>query len=209
MAVAWLLVGVWTVVIFWGSGGEAPSEPVTRPLAEPIVEPIADSISAARGSPLEGPGYDKLDHASEYALLGGLLWLALALTARRDQAPEWLSRWERGWPIARSGPEPELDETEGQKSKRRVPAPLARLLPPLVMAAAVLASLYGATDELHQYFVAERTADGVDWMADSVGGLLGAVAGAVVATRTGRALRRRGWLDRLPGARHPQAESRD
>lgn len=33
------------------------------------------------------------------------------------------------------------------------------------------ASLYGATDEVHQYFVPERSSDVLDWIADTVGAL--------------------------------------
>jgi len=36
-------------------------------------------------------------------------------------------------------------------------------------------SFYGATDECHQYYVAGRTADFADWLADTAG-----AAGAVV-----------------------------
>jgi len=33
----------------------------------------------------------------------------------------------------------------------------------------VLCSLYGMTDEIHQYFVPQRSADPLDWLADSLG----------------------------------------
>jgi VanZ family protein len=40
---------------------------------------------------------------------------------------------------------------------------------------AILAgALYGATDELHQYFVPGRAADWTDWLADTIGAALGA-----------------------------------
>lgn len=42
--------------------------------------------------------------------------------------------------------------------------------------AVLLASLYGVTDELHQWFVPGRFADPVDWLVDTCG----AVAGAFV-----------------------------
>jgi VanZ family protein len=54
-----------------------------------------------------------------------------------------------------------------------------------VLGAVAAASLYGATDELHQAFVPGRTCDARDWAADSVGGAAG--AGALVV-----ALRQRG-----------------
>jgi VanZ family protein len=39
--------------------------------------------------------------------------------------------------------------------------------------AAVLGSLYGASDEVHQLFVRNRSSDPVDWMADTLGVLAG------------------------------------
>ena len=52
---------------------------------------------------------------------------------------------------------------------------------PALVLAVVLASLYGATDEFHQSFVPGRSADVLDWVADTLGAALGAV-GATVAT---------------------------
>lgn len=40
--------------------------------------------------------------------------------------------------------------------------------------AALLASVYGASDEVHQAFVPEREADVRDWVADTIGGAAGA-----------------------------------
>ena len=39
----------------------------------------------------------------------------------------------------------------------------------------VAASLYGVTDEVHQAFVPFRTATWLDWVADTAGGVIGAV----------------------------------
>ncbi len=44
-----------------------------------------------------------------------------------------------------------------------------------VLFAVAAASLYGATDEVHQAFVPLRTATWSDWVADTVGGMIGAV----------------------------------
>ncbi|HET7910325.1 MAG TPA: VanZ family protein [Nitrospira sp.] len=41
--------------------------------------------------------------------------------------------------------------------------------------AIVWASLYGVSDEVHQAFVPLRTASWSDWLADTVGGVIGAV----------------------------------
>lgn len=52
--------------------------------------------------------------------------------------------------------------------------------------AALLASAYGALDEIHQYFTPKRSADVFDWIADTVG----ALAGAALALAVTRALAR-------------------
>ncbi len=51
---------------------------------------------------------------------------------------------------------------------------LAALLYPVTgraWLAALLASLYGISDEVHQAFVPDRSADALDWLADTVGAL--------------------------------------
>jgi VanZ family protein len=60
-----------------------------------------------------------------------------------------------------------------------------------LLLAAVLASAYGASDEIHQSFVPNREADAGDWAADTVGAILG--AGGVAA-----ALRRRNARASIP-----------
>ncbi|MGE5692433.1 MAG: VanZ family protein [Candidatus Zixiibacteriota bacterium] len=42
--------------------------------------------------------------------------------------------------------------------------------------AALIASFYGATDEIHQFYVPGRTMEVYDWVADTLGGLLGSQA---------------------------------
>jgi VanZ family protein len=46
----------------------------------------------------------------------------------------------------------------------------------LLWASAVSAALFGLSDEIHQFFVPYRTADPLDFLADSVGAFLGAAA---------------------------------
>lgn len=47
----------------------------------------------------------------------------------------------------------------------------------------VIVSLYGITDEAHQYFVQMRDADIMDWFADSLGGVIGSSAALVFSRR--------------------------
>lgn len=42
--------------------------------------------------------------------------------------------------------------------------------------AVIIASLYGASDEIHQMFVEGRTPDVLDWLTDTIGAFIGAVA---------------------------------
>jgi VanZ family protein len=62
---------------------------------------------------------------------------------------------------------------------------LTRPIDPLraTIVAAVFATLYGITDEVHQIFTPRRSADWHDVAADAVGGLLGALALTLIATR--------------------------
>lgn len=56
------------------------------------------------------------------------------------------------------------------------------------LVAVVCASLYGATDEVHQLFVSGRMSDPVDWMIDTMGAAAGAgVAYALIRKRSRRA----------------------
>ena len=56
----------------------------------------------------------------------------------------------------------------------------------LVVAAVVIASLYGVTDEFHQSFVPGRLCDPADWLTDTVGASVGALAAWVVSRRAAR-----------------------
>ena len=52
--------------------------------------------------------------------------------------------------------------------------------------AVAAASLYGATDEVHQAFVPFRTSTWSDWLADTVGALIGAVGSRHFIERAGK-----------------------
>jgi VanZ family protein len=52
-----------------------------------------------------------------------------------------------------------------------------------VLVAIALASLYAVSDEFHQSFVPLRTPDPVDWLVDTVGATVGALAAAAALRR--------------------------
>ena len=58
-----------------------------------------------------------------------------------------------------------------------------------MVVAALFASFYGVTDEVHQWFVPGRTADAYDWMADTIGAAV-AVAAVWLVARVARGRRR-------------------
>ncbi len=53
----------------------------------------------------------------------------------------------------------------------------------LVTLSALVSSLYGISDEIHQYFVPSRMADIADVAANSVGSFLGAIAAQIILNR--------------------------
>jgi len=77
---------------------------------------------------------DKVLHAVEYAVLGGLCYRALRWGASRQVASHAL------------------------------------------LFAIVMASLYGMTDEVHQFFVPFRESSWQDWLADTIGAAIGALS---------------------------------
>lgn len=60
----------------------------------------------------------------------------------------------------------------------------------LAVIAIIIASLYGVTDEFHQYFVPDRACDPVDWLVDTCGATLGTFAMRAILGRT-RSLQQR------------------
>jgi VanZ family protein len=55
-----------------------------------------------------------------------------------------------------------------------------------LVAAILLTSIYGASDEFHQSFTPMRTADVRDWLADSIGGVVGAIVYAIATLKGSR-----------------------
>ena len=50
----------------------------------------------------------------------------------------------------------------------------------LIAMSIFLTALYGASDEIHQYFVPSRSAEFLDFAADAIGGILGAMTGMII-----------------------------
>jgi VanZ family protein len=67
----------------------------------------------------------------------------------------------------------------------------ARISMRTLLGAILIASAYGAGDELHQLFVPNRSADVLDWVADGAGAICGAAgswAWGIIAARPARDL---------------------
>ena len=64
----------------------------------------------------------------------------------------------------------------------------------LIWASVISTALYGLSDEIHQYFVPERSADLLDWLADTVG----AAVGTVIYQRLFDATHKNRTFDRPP-----------
>jgi VanZ family protein len=50
----------------------------------------------------------------------------------------------------------------------------------LIAMSIFLTALYGASDEIHQYFVPSRSAELLDFAADAIGGILGAMTAMII-----------------------------
>jgi len=56
-----------------------------------------------------------------------------------------------------------------------------RISPARLIALSIfLTALYGASDEIHQYFVPSRSAEFLDFAADAIGGCVGVIAAMVI-----------------------------
>jgi VanZ family protein len=71
-------------------------------------------------------------------------------------------------------------------------------LTPAVLFTLAATSVYGATDEFHQFFTPGRSVDVQDWMADTLGGALGIAVYTVVVMVFSTPSRRRRRLRRSP-----------
>ena len=56
----------------------------------------------------------------------------------------------------------------------------------IVVVAMVFCSIYGATDEFHQWFVPGRCTDVMDWLTDTAGGFFGSWLALSIASAIGK-----------------------
>ncbi len=110
----WLPVALYAGMIFYLSAQSHPEEQLPSFLLKDVS--------------------DKVLHAVEYAVLGGLCYRAF--------------RWATGSAVSRQA----------------------------VVLAIVTASVYGITDEAHQFFVPFRESSWQDWLADTIGAAIGALS---------------------------------
>ncbi len=59
----------------------------------------------------------------------------------------------------------------------------------VVLIAVLICSIYGASDELHQWFVPGRSTDIFDWLTDTAGGFFGSFVALKIALLLGRSKR--------------------
>lgn len=55
----------------------------------------------------------------------------------------------------------------------------------VVLVSMLLCSIYGASDEFHQWFVPGRNTDVLDWLTDTIGAFVGSLIATKVACRDG------------------------
>jgi len=120
-----------------------------------------------------------------WALVAIHLATAFYLSSQPNPLPELTSRfWDKGLHFVEYGT---LGALLVFALRRSGAGPRAALL--LAVAGA---SVYGASDEVHQAFVPGRSCDVLDWLADSLGGAVGAslLALALRASRAPASIRR-------------------
>ena len=82
------------------------------------------------------------------------------------------------------------------RALRQRPTPRHKLLKTLGYSM-LLSTLYGLSDEVHQYFVPFRRAEWGDVLADMLGGSMGSLAYFVLISRLQTAASRYSWIDKL------------
>lgn len=146
VAAAWLMVAAWAIFIFFMSANTGDDLSNPEGILGMIRRLIDDVQLMLFGTEVDLAS--SIAHFAEYAVLGALVYRALALGGR--QAGEAAS--------------PPAGRSQGLSASR------------VFYLAVLVASLYGVTDEIHQLFVPGRFCDPVDWAVDTMGAFVGALA---------------------------------
>ncbi len=166
IAVSWIAVAAWAVFVFCMSANTGGG----LEHGDGIVSQVYQWLKGMQARAIGG-GMDVVNpiaHFCEYAVFGALLANAwrLSLPSARQGAAARLCRGPRDAEAGREG------SAHGAVQGR------------VVLLAVLCASLYGVTDELHQYFVPGRACDPADWLVDTCGAAFGALALWALARRS-------------------------
>ncbi len=182
VVVSWVAVAAWAVFIFCMSANTGNNLEHGGSLVSQVFQWLKTMQTQVLG-----PGVDVVNpaaHFCEYAVFGALLanvWrfhAPFGCDARNDRrlpgcADARVCRRSSG----RADACPLVFGVRENACSSRALNRCSRALVPwvAVVLAIVCASLYGVTDELHQYFVPGRACDPADWLVDTCGAALGAV----------------------------------
>lgn len=188
VVVSWVAVAAWAVFIFCMSANTGNNLEHGGSLVSQVFQWLKTMQTQVLG-----PGVDVVNpaaHFCEYAVFGALLANAWRFHAPfgRDVLMDQRSPECAGVRVCRRSSEradacPLMSGVQEKASSPRALNRCSRALVPwaAVVLAIACASLYGITDELHQYFVPGRACDPADWLVDTCGAALGAVLFRVFA----------------------------
>ena len=171
IVLSWAAVAVWAVFIFCMSANTGTS----LEHGGSVVSQIFQWLKSLQAQAL-GPGVDVVNpaaHFCEYAVFGALL----------------ANAWRFLAPLGHGGVQTDCCSANRADARTRAPGvrgcvscacsrgsrSSVRVSWRAVLLAVACASLYGVTDELHQYFVPGRACDPADWLVDTCGAVLGAM----------------------------------
>lgn len=171
IVLSWAVVAAWAVFIFCMSANTGNNLDHGGSIVSQVYQWLKELQAQAFGL-----GFDLVNptaHFCEYAVFGALLANAWRLHVPLGRDAAQADRCSADRADARTLT-PDVQEriscarSRGCRSSVRV-SWLA------VVLAVACASLYGVTDELHQYFVPGRACDPADWLVDTCGAALGAM----------------------------------
>lgn len=167
----WAAVAAWAVFIFCMSANTGNNLEHGGSVISQIFQWLKSVQVQALGS-----GVDVVNpaaHFCEYAVFGALLanaWRFLVPLGHDGAQTDCCSANRADAPTRAPGVRGRISCARSRSSRSSV-----RVSWLAVLLAVACASLYGVTDELHQYFVPGRACDPADWLVDTCGAVLGAM----------------------------------